>query len=101
MITRIWHGWTTLENANTYEQLLKTEIFPGIENKNIKGFKKINLLKRSGENETEFISMLFFEDLMALKQFAGEDYEKAYIPDKARRLLSRFNKNAQHYELII
>jgi hypothetical protein len=30
MIARLWHGWTTPENADVYENLLKTEIFPGI-----------------------------------------------------------------------
>ena len=26
MISRIWHGWTTPENADAYEQLLRHEI---------------------------------------------------------------------------
>lgn len=26
---RVWHGWTTDKNADAYETLLKTEIFPG------------------------------------------------------------------------
>lgn len=27
MIVRIWHGWTTPANADTYEAMLKEEIF--------------------------------------------------------------------------
>ena len=41
MIARIWHGWTSPENADVYENLLKTEIFSGIASKNVKGYKGI------------------------------------------------------------
>ena len=34
---------TTHENASIYENLLKTEVFPSIEDKDIKGYKKISL----------------------------------------------------------
>lgn len=37
MIARIWHGYTTLANAEIYEHLLKKEIFIQIENKNVNG----------------------------------------------------------------
>lgn len=32
MISRIWHGYTSLDNADKYEALLKEEIFIGIRN---------------------------------------------------------------------
>ena len=35
-IKRIWHGWTTPQNAEAYRLLLRDEVFPGIEAKNIK-----------------------------------------------------------------
>ena len=57
MIARIWHGWTTLKNASIYENLLRDEIFPSIENKKVKGYKKISLLRRSLENEVELIQL--------------------------------------------
>lgn len=41
MIARIWHGWTTFENASKYEELLKKEVFPSIEKKKISGYRKI------------------------------------------------------------
>jgi hypothetical protein len=43
MVSRIWHGWTTPENADAYENLLKTEIFPGIASKNVSGYRGIQL----------------------------------------------------------
>ncbi len=99
MISRIWHGWTTLENADTYEILLKTEIFPGIASKNVAGYHGIQLLKRQLGNEVEFITIMQFDSLEAVKKFVGEDYEKSYVPDKARKVLSRHDERSQHYEI--
>jgi len=100
MIARIWHGWTSFENANTYEDLLRDEIFPSIENRNIKGYQKISLLRRPLENEVEFITIMIFDDLSAVKEFAGEEYEKSYVPQKAQEILLRHDKFSQHYEII-
>ena len=100
MIARIWHGWTSFDNADTYEALLKKEIFPSIQNRNIKGYRKISLLKRTLENEVEFITIMLFDDLSAVKEFAGKDYEKSYVPDKAQKILLRHDKFSQHYEIV-
>ncbi|MFQ5676083.1 MAG: antibiotic biosynthesis monooxygenase [bacterium] len=100
MITRIWHGWTAPDNANKYEKLLKEEIFPGIAGKNVAGCKEIQLLRRVLENnEVEFITIMQFDSWEAVRQFAGEDYEQAYVPPKARELLKRFDERSQHYEI--
>ena len=100
MIARIWHGWTSFGNADTYEDLLKNEIFPSIEKRNIKGYRKISLLKRLLENEVEFITIMIFENLSAVKEFAGEKYEKSYVPQEARDVLLRHDKFSQHYEIL-
>jgi heme-degrading monooxygenase HmoA len=100
MFARIWHGWTNLQNADAYEQLLKHEIFINISNRNIHGYKGIELLKRNINNETEFITMMYFEDLNAIKEFAGESYETAVVPENARRLLLRYDDTSQHYEIL-
>lgn len=99
MISRIWHGWTTLENADAYESLLKNEIFLGIENRQITGYKGIHLLRREVNNEVEFITIMWFETFEAVRVFAGEDYELAVVPPKARVLLTRFDARSQHYEV--
>jgi antibiotic biosynthesis monooxygenase (ABM) superfamily enzyme len=98
MISRIWHGWTTPENADTYENLLKTEIFPGIASKNVSGYRGIQLLRRPTGDEVEFITIMQFDSLEAVKEFAGEDYEQSYVPDKAKKVLSRHDGRSQHYE---
>ena len=99
MIARIWHGWTTPGNADRYERLLREEIFPGIAAKNVAGYRGIQLLRRELEGEVEFITVMWFESRDAVRQFAGEDYERAYVPAKARDVLSRYDERSQHYDI--
>lgn len=97
MISRIWHGWTTPQNADIYEALLKEEIFVGIRERNIKGFKNIQLLRREVGAEVEFVTIMTFDSLDSVREFAGEDYEAAVVPPKARQVLARFDQRSQHY----
>jgi hypothetical protein len=99
MISRIWHGYTTFENADAYENLLKSEIFTGIKGRNIQGYKGIQLLRRPLEKEVEFITIMWFDSIGSVKVFAGEDYEEAVVLPEPRKLLSRFDKRSQHYEV--
>jgi heme-degrading monooxygenase HmoA len=77
MIARMWHGWTRPENADVYEILPKTEIFPGISAKGVEGYRGIRLLRRAQDEEVEFITMMGFDSWDAVRQFAGEDDERA------------------------
>lgn len=99
MIARIWHGWTIPENADVYEALLKAEIFIGIKNRQIRGFKDIHLLRRNVGEEVEFVTIMYFDSLDAVRKFAGEDYEAAVVPEKARAVLSHFDARSQHYDI--
>ena len=99
MISRIWHGWTTPGNADQYEALLKEEIFVGIQNRKIRGFNGIQLLRRDVGQEIEFVTIMLFDSLDSIREFAGEDYEVAFVPEKARAVLSRFDERSQHYEI--
>ena len=100
MINRIWHGWTAPKNADAYEALLKEEIFVGIQERGIAGFRGIELFRRESGSEVEFFTLMRFDSLDAVRSFAGEDYEVAVVPPKARALLSHFDERSQHYEVI-
>ncbi|MEH2510573.1 antibiotic biosynthesis monooxygenase (ABM) superfamily enzyme [Nitrobacteraceae bacterium AZCC 1564] len=71
MIARIWHGWTTPANADAYERLLRTEIFPGILARKIVGFRDIQLLRRDDGHEVEFVTIMNFDSLDAVIAFAS------------------------------
>ena len=99
MIARLWHGWTTPQDADAYEELLRTQIFPGILARDIAGFRSIELLRRAAGDEVEFITLMYFTSLGAIRAFSGEDYEVAVVPPAARAVLSRFDARSVHYEV--
>jgi antibiotic biosynthesis monooxygenase (ABM) superfamily enzyme len=99
MISRIWHGYTTRENAEQYETLLKEEIFVGIRGRAIPGFEEIQLFRRDLGNEVEFITVMWFDSIESVRVFAGQDYEAAVVPPAARSVLKRFDECSQHYEV--
>jgi len=54
----------------------------------VPGFRNIQLMRRPREEEVEFITITWFESLDAVNQFAGQDFEKAVVLEKARSLLN-------------
>lgn len=98
-IKRIWHGWTTPENADRYENLLHDEVFPSIEAKNISGYLRIELLRRDQSDEVEFITIMTFDSLQDVINFQGEDYQRCYVPDAAKRVLNRWDQTSAHFEV--
>ena len=95
----MWHGWTSLENADAYERLLRTEIFEAIGARSIDGFLGIDLLRRQHPNEVEFVTIMWFSSQHAVSAFAGTDYEAAVVPPAARALLDRFDARSTHYDV--
>jgi hypothetical protein len=98
MILRLWRGWTTPENANRYEELIRTRIFPGILARTIVGLEGLELLRRPIEAEVEFMTLMRFASWEAVKAFAGPDWEVSVVPPAARNVLARFDEKATHYE---
>ncbi len=101
MIKRIWHGYTIPEDADTYEKLLETEVFPGIEAKKIPGYRGIELYRRKLGPEVEFTTVMSFDSIDNVIAFQGEDYEAAYVPDAARKILQRWDIRSSHHDVRI
>ena len=101
MISRIWHGWTAAGNAAAYETLLSSEILPGIANRGIAGYRGAHLLRREVPEGVEFVTILWFDSLEAVREFAGPDLDHSVVPEKARLLLTRFDERSQHYEKVL
>ena len=100
MISRIWHGWTTDENADKYESLLRAEILPGIHR--IRGYTGAYLLRRdAADDEVEFVTMTQFTDMKAVIEFAGKDYERSVIAAGADKLLSHCDARTAHYTTLM
>ena len=98
MIARVWHGWTRPEDADSYESHLKPELLPGLSK--VKGFAGSRLLRRTVADEVEFITIIFWDSLDAVRAVAGPDYEAAVIPEERKKFLQRFDAKAAHYEVV-
>ena len=100
MICRVWHGWTAAANADAYDSYLKSELFPRLERELTQhgylGFQVLHLVK---DSEVEFVTLVWFESLQAVRSFAGEHYERPVISAKAQALLSRNAERVEHYEV--
>ena len=100
MIGRIWHGWATKENADAYQQVLEEELLPAIR-AGTEGFLGVNVLRRNGDEEVEFLIFTVWESFDAIATLVGEDYEAAHLPDETRALLNRFDERVVHYQIAI
>ena len=97
MIARVWHGSTKPEHADAYEAMLKPEPLPGIGE--APGYKGSYLLRRNLGDEVEFITVLLWESMEALRAYAGTDFETSIIPEERRKYLSKHETKAAHYEV--
>ena len=100
MICRIWRGWTTPEKASAYEAVVRGQVIPAIEARAVPGFHHIDLLRREAGDETEFTTIMWFDDLASVRAFAGEDYEIAHVPAAAQVILARWDARVPHYTVL-
>jgi heme-degrading monooxygenase HmoA len=102
MITRIWRGWTTPENADAYQRVVSTQVLPEIAARDLEGYHGAYLLRRTLDSgEVEFCTILLFDSIDNVKAFIGEDYEVAHVPQEARAVLARFDERSAHYETLL
>ena len=96
MIGRLWHGWTKSEDADAYEELLRQEVLPGIR---ITGYRGAYILRRDADGAVEFATLTLWDSMEAIREFAGEDVERAVVLPEARKLLDRFDERSKHFEV--
>lgn len=97
MIARIWHGTTKPTDSDEYLEYLNKTGIPDY--RRTKGNLRAFVLRRTENETTHFLTLSFWDSIESIKNFAGEDYEKArYYPQDEDFLLT-FEENVTHYEL--
>jgi heme-degrading monooxygenase HmoA len=99
MIGRIWHGWTTHANADAFEAYMRNEVWPSFFAKKVPGFLELQCHRLARPGLTEFKILTWFESMDAVRAFAGEDYHKSFVPERARELLRRYDVRSEHFEV--
>jgi heme-degrading monooxygenase HmoA len=96
MITRIWHGRTSLEMAEIYLHFLLTE--GTREYLQTQGNLTVKVWRRKAIDCCHFWTVTEWKDIEAIKAFAGEDYERAKYYPADKGVLLEFEEKAVHYE---
>jgi hypothetical protein len=101
MICRMWNGYLTHANAPQYEKYLTQELFPHLEASiGDRGYLGYQVLRAQHGNEVRITTLVWFTSLAAVRSFAGEDFAKAVLTDKAKSLVSRWDEEATHHEVV-
>jgi heme-degrading monooxygenase HmoA len=99
VITRIWHGLTRAEHADTYLTYLQETGIPGY--KNTEGNLSAEVWRSIDGDVCHFCTVTKWASLEAIKKFAGDDYEKArYYPEDQKYLLE-FEEQVRHFETFV
>ena len=97
MIARIWNGKTRIEDFEEYTEFMKSRAIPDY--KKTKGFVKLIFLRTTNDDIGHFKLITFWENIEVIKNFAGQDFEKAkYYPEDEKFLLE-FEGKVTHYEV--
>ena len=97
MIARIWHGKTSIANYDAYTDFLKQVAIPDYQK--AVGFKGLTFLRNIKNDEGHFKLITYWDNLEVIKNFAGQDFEKAkYYPEDGNFLLE-FEETVQHHEV--
>jgi heme-degrading monooxygenase HmoA len=98
MVARIWRGYTKPEHAQVYESMLKPELLPGISK--VAGYRGSYLLRKQSGDEVEFLTIILWDSIDAVRAVAGPDFEKAVIPKERKQCLSHYDQSAAHFEVV-
>jgi len=98
VIARIWRGWAPLATAGDYQRHYETEVSAHL--RAVSGFRGARLLRRTDGSEVMFTSITLFTSLDAIRGFAGDDYELAVVEEAARQVLSRWDEQVSHHEVV-
>jgi heme-degrading monooxygenase HmoA len=101
LIARVWRGWAPVVTADDYERHYREDVARNLGA--LPGFRGARLLRgRDGASgDVVFTSIAYFDDLAAVRAFAGPDPERAVVEDVARRALSRWDDRVSHHEVVV
>jgi len=96
MITRVWHGRTSLAHADSYLEFLLTK--GTADYKKVAGNLSVRVWRRLEEDCCHFYTVTEWKDLASIKQFSGEQHEKAVYYPEDQGVLLEFEEQVMHYE---
>lgn len=99
MIARSWTGETSPERAPDYVRHLKAKVLPVMAA--IEGYRGAYVLERERGGRDEIVVITLWESMDAVRRFAGDEPDQAVVTEEARSILSRFDEDVKHYEVLV
>jgi len=98
MIVRLWHGRVPSEKAQRYREFLNARAIPDY--RSVPGNVSVRILERLDGEVTHFVTMTFWDDMAAIRAFAGEDVRTAKYYPEDREFLLEFEPTVLHYDVV-
>jgi len=98
MIVRSWQGFAADKNADAYVQHLRKDVLSVLDG--IPGYQGIQILRRAVGDEVGFVVLTTWASMDAIRRFAGDRPEVAVVAPTARAVLSRWDEEVHHYEVV-
>jgi heme-degrading monooxygenase HmoA len=98
MIARTWRGWTAAADADEYVDYLHETGLK--EYRETPGNRGAWILRRVDGERAEFVTLTFWDDMDAVRRFAGEEPERAVYYAEDERFLVDREDTVSHFELI-
>jgi heme-degrading monooxygenase HmoA len=98
MIVRMWCGFADRQGADAYRRHLLETVRPKLER--IAGFRGLSLLRRDASDEVEYQVLTMWESMHAVRAFAGDHPERAVVEPEAAAVLTRFDTEVRHYDVV-
>src|SRR4029453_17304858 len=98
MISRHWRGLAKAERADDYVAHLRGDTLPQLSA--IPGFVDARILKRAIQEGVEFLIVTQWDSLQAIQRFAGEDAERAVVPEVVQDMMIEYDQTVRHYEVL-
>ena len=98
MIVRAWRGYASLAASDAYSRHLLGTVRPKLER--LTGFRGLYLLSRRLPSEVEYEVLTLWDSMDAIRAFAGDRVERAVVEPEAAAVLTRFDQEVRHYEVV-
>ncbi len=97
MILRLWRGRVAKSNADAYFAYLEANVFARL--RRIAGHRGATLARRDRGDDVDFIVLSRWDDMDAVREYAGATPEHAVVAPEALALLVDFDRFVDHYEI--
>jgi len=98
VISRQWRGIAKRPEADRYISHLRAETFPQLAN--IPGFVNASILRREVAEGIEFQIVTTWKSIEAIRGFAGENAERAVVPEIVEKMMVSYDRSVDHYEVV-